>query len=874
MWDPETIAALQLAARDPERAPEAYEEFARRVNEENGERGMIRGLLALRERDPVPLDDVEPAPEIMRRFVTGGMSLGALSPEAHETLAVAMNRIGGMSNSRRGRRGPRAATPRTRTATSAARGSSRSPPGASASTPHYLASADQIQIKISQGSKPGEGGQLPGHKVDPYIATLRFSTPGRRPDLAPAPPRHLLDRGPEAADLRPARRQPGRRPSRSSSPPRPASARSPPASPRRAPTTSSSPATTAAPAPPPSPRSSPPACPGSSASPRPSRRCSRNGLRSRVVLQADGQMRTGRDVVIAALLGADEVGFATAPLIATGCIMMRVCHLNTCPVGVATQDPELRKRFAGRPEHVVDYLAMVAGEARELIAALGVSPLRGPRRPRRAARPGRGRSRTASAPASTSARCWPCRENVDAEAPRHRTRAPGAPDPHFDERELVAAAAPALERGEPVRIERRRRQRRPRRRRPPLARGRQPPWPESASPRARSRSTCTAPPGQSFGAWLAPGITLTLARRGQRLRRQGPLRRHPRHPPAGGIRVRPERNVIAGNVVLYGATGGRAFFSGLAGERFAVRNSGAEAVVEGVGDHGCEYMTGGHVVVLGETGRNFAAGMSGGIAYVYDPDGELPGRLNAELVDLEELDRRTTSSTCATLIAEHARRTGSALALRAARRLGPGSRKHFVRVMPREYARALAESPPRPTPKRSRRRMPARCRHEPRPARLHEDPARRRARARPGASASATTARSTDAADEASCADQGARCMDCGVPFCNNGCPLGNLIPDWNDLVRTRRLARGDRAAPRDQQLPRVHRPDLPGALRVGLRARHRRRPGDDQADRVRDHRARLRGGLGRRRAAADAHRPHGRRRRLRARPGWPRRTS
>ncbi len=688
-WDPGTIASLQRAVRDPnpDLGDEAYGDFARRINEENAALGMLRGLMQLRPLgDPLALEEVEPAAVIAKRFVTGGMSLGALSPEAHETLAVAMNRIGGMSNSGEGGEDERRLNPdpngdlrRSRIKQVAS--------GRFGVNAAYLASADQIQIKISQGSKPGEGGQLPGHKVDPYIAKLRFSTPGV--GLISPPPHHdiysIEDLKQLIYDLRAAN------PTATVSVKLAAEAGVGTVAAGVAKAgadhvviaghdggTGASPLSSIQAA----------GVPWELGLAQTQQTLLRNDLRSRIVLQVDGGMRTGRDVVIGAMLGAEEFGFATAPLIAMGCIMMRVCHLNTCPVGIATQDPELRQRFAGRPEHVVDYLALVASEIREILASLGartmaeiigrtelIDPHPQPVRPQLA-------SLDLSALLAVP-------ENVGLDAPRHRTRAPEPPDPHFDDRELVVAATPAIELGEGVRI------------RADITNvdrtvgGRLSHAVVSRHggiglPEGLIEINLHGSAGQSFGAWLAPGVTMTLHGEANDYVGKGlsggviAVR-----PPAGSV-FNPEDNVIAGNVVLYGATDGRAYFNGLAGERFAVRNSGADAVVEGVGDHGCEYMTGGHVVVLGPTGRNFAAGMSGGVAYVFDPDEQLAGRVNSELVDLAALAAEDLELVAA-LVDEHARRTGSPLALRLLESWERSQRK-FVRVMPREYARVLAEA--------------------------------------------------------------------------------------------------------------------------------------------------------------------------------------
>ncbi len=692
MWDPQTIASLQHAVRtEGEARRESYEEFSRRVNEENAAHALLRGLLRLRPSDvPYDLDEVEPAAELVRRFSTGGMSLGALSPEAHETLAIAMNRIGGYSNSGEGGEDRRRDTPdpngderRSRIRQIAS--------GRFGVDIEYLARADQIQIKVAQGAKPGEGGQLPGHKVDPYIGSLRYAMPGT--ELISPPPHHdiysIEDLKQLIYDLRAANPRAG-------------------VSVKLA--AESEVGTVAV------------GCVkagadhlviaghdgGTGASPLSSiqhvgvpweiglaetqQALLDADLRSRVVLQTDGQIRTGRDVVIAALLGADEVGLSTAPLIATGCIMMRVCHLNTCPVGVATQDPELRARFAGKPEHVVEYLVMVAEEARELMAQLGVK------------RYGDLVGRTELLEQDLGNEHWKTRYldlepllavppkarqaprgHIPADAPEHPVGA------SFDERRLFGPAAPAIERGEPVRhatevtnID--------------LAVGGRVSSAVVAAhgaaglPEDTIRFELRGSAGQSAGAWLAPGVSITVAGdvndyAGKGLS-GGVLAVRP--PPGAGYRG--ERNVIAGNVALYGATGGKAFFRGLVGERFAVRNSGALAVVEGVGEHGCEYMTGGFVVVLGPTGHNFAAGMSGGIACVWDPEGTFPERCNTEMVELEEV-HPDGKGFLRELIAEHERRTGSPVAAGLLERWAEAPAE-FTVVIPPGYRAALAHTAP------------------------------------------------------------------------------------------------------------------------------------------------------------------------------------
>ncbi|HKJ35191.1 MAG TPA: glutamate synthase large subunit, partial [Solirubrobacterales bacterium] len=603
MWDPETIASLQRSVRDPDEKQrlESYEEFSERVNDENAQHALLRGLLGLRTRkEPLPLEDVEPATEIVKRFSTGAMSLGALSRESHETLAIAMNRLGGFSNSGEGGEDPSRNTPdpngderRSRIRQVAS--------GRFGVDIDYLSRADQLQIKVAQGAKPGEGGQLPGHKVDAYIAGLRHSTPGV--ELISPPPHHdiysIEDLKQLIYDLRAAN---------------PAASVSVKLAAEAGVGTVASGVVKAG------------ADHiviaghdgGTGASPQSSIQSAGvpwelgiaetqqalldSGLRNRVILQADGQMRTGRDIVIAALLGADEMGLSTAPLIATGCIMMRVCHLNTCPVGIATQDPELRARFKGTPDQVVTYMLYVAEEARRLMAELGVRTV-----PELV-----GRTRLID-PSMTETN-WKT-ETLDlrpllavppaAEGrPRGFTQGVNHRRDSFDHRLLVKRYRAYQENtpaGEPLEI--------------------------SSTvvnsdltvggtlsnaivgdhgpeglPDDTIRIHLTGSAGQSCGAWLAPGISLTVEGdvndyAGKGLS-GGVLAVHP----AGESHFPPSTNVIAGNVSLYGAVRGKAFFGGAVGERFAVRNSGALAVVEAVGEHACEYMTGGCIVVLGSTG--------------------------------------------------------------------------------------------------------------------------------------------------------------------------------------------------------------------------------------------------------------------------------
>jgi len=657
-WNPETIALLQHAVRGGGRP--TYEQFAAQVNADSARRSTLRGLLRFKEREPVPLDEVEPAAEIVKRFSTGAMSLGSLSREAHETLAQAMNRIGGRSNTGEGGEDPeRFLDDRRSKIKQVASGRFGVNIG-------YLVNADELQIKMAQGAKPGEGGQLPGHKVDPYIASIRFTTPGV--GLISPPPHHdiysIEDLKQLIYDLRCA--NPAARVSVKL-------------------VAEVGVGTVAA---------GVAKCNadhvlisghdgGTGASPVSSilhagipweiglaetqQTLVLNDLRSRIWVQTDGQLKTGRDVAIAALLGADEMGFATAPLIATGCVMMRACHLNTCPVGVATQDPELRERFKGKPEHVIEYFFHVAEDVREIMASLGIrrfEELVG---------------RVDLLEADEALEHWKLRgidlshllraPDVPEGTPLRRTEAQVSPLADALDWQLIDALGSSKRRFEVRNVNR-------------TVGGLLSNHVVKRGAKVEAHFELHGSAGQSFGAWLAPGLELTLV---------GDANDYVGKGLSGGvIAVRPpddaayraEENVIVGNTVLYGATSGRAFFRGIAGERFAVRNSGASAVVEGVGDHGCEYMTGGRVVVLGQTGRNFAAGMSGGIAYVLDLD---PARCNPELVGLDALEQADEETVLA-LLREHVERTGSTVAARILEDWQPA---RFTRVLPHDYKAVL-----------------------------------------------------------------------------------------------------------------------------------------------------------------------------------------
>ncbi len=687
MWNPDTIAKLQHAVQGVNGdSHETYAEFTRLANEESTRRAALRGLMQLRTAEqPIPLQDVEPATEIVKRFSSGAMSLGSLSREAHETLAIAMNRMGAKSNTGEGGEDPARYVPD-------ANGDNRRSAikqvasGRFGVTVHYLVNADQLQIKMAQGAKPGEGGQLPGDKVDDYIAKIRSSTQGV--GLISPPPHHdiysIEDLKQLIYDLRCANPTGSVSVKLVSEVGVGTVAAGVAKANADHVTISGHDGGTGA-----SPQSSIQAAgvPWEIGLAETQQTLLLNDLRSRITIEVDGQLKTGRDVVIGALLGADEFGFSTAPLIAMGCIMMRVCHLNTCPVGIATQDPELRKRFRGTPDQVVNYLMLVAEEVRGIMASLGI----------RRFEDMIGRADLLEMDEAIDH--WKARgvdlsmilttPDLPPETPRRRTR---AQVPVLDDAldwEVVRMCAPALERGEALRLG---------------------PLPvrnvnrtvggilsgEIARrhgilglPEGTIEISFSGSAGQSFAAWLAPGVTFSLRGETNDYTGKGLSGGVVSVRPPESVLFRAEENTIVGNTVLYGATAGRAFFRGLAGERFAVRNSGAYAVVEGVGDHGCEYMTGGRVVVLGTTGRNFAAGMSGGIAYVYDKDRRFEGRCNLELVDLEELTEADEEDV-KTLISEHAQRTGSLVA-RNVLASWERARERFVKVMPRDYKRALEQ---------------------------------------------------------------------------------------------------------------------------------------------------------------------------------------
>jgi glutamate synthase (NADPH/NADH) large chain len=714
-WTPDTIATLQHAVRL--NVPERYREYAALVNRQENQLKTLRGLFRLKTaaelgREPVSLDSVEPAAEIVKRFATGAMSYGSISKEAHETLAIALNSFGGRSNSGEGgeeveRFKP---LPDGRSRRSAIK---QIASGRFGVTTEYLVNSDMMQIKVAQGAKPGEGGQLPGHKVDAKIAKVRYATPGV--GLISPPPHHDIYSIEDLAQLifdlknvNPAADVSVKLVSE-------VGVGTVAAGVAKARAdhitisgydggTGAAPLTSLKHA----------GGPWETGLAETQQTLVLNGLRGRVALQADGGIRTGRDVVIAALLGADQMGFSTAPLIAAGCIMMRKCHLNTCPVGVATQDPVLRKRFKGTPEHVVNYFFFVAEEVREILASLGFTKLE----------EAVGRSDVLDKVEAIAH--WKARgldftklfhrpKVADGIAIRHVERQHHPIDTVLDRR-LIEQAKTAIETAEPVVIT------------DTIRNSDRAAGAMLSGMVAKAHGHDGLPDdtivvklagtaGQSFGAWVAAGVTIELTGHGNDYVGKGLSGGKLIIRPSDALKSPPDRTIMVGNTVLYGAIAGECYIRGSAGERFAVRNSGAITVVEGMGDHGCEYMTGGVVVSIGETGRNFAAGMSGGIAYVLDEDGSFSARCNLSMVDLEPVEEEDDlmrrfhqdgdletkgrvdiladmsghdEERLSQLITNHLKYTGSP---RAKQILDDWAsfRTKFVKVMPVEYRRALRE---------------------------------------------------------------------------------------------------------------------------------------------------------------------------------------
>lgn len=717
LWTPDSIAKLQHATRTNEF--DSYKEYAKLINDQTRRHMTLRGLFEIKPAgNAIPLASVEPAKEIVKRFATGAMSLGSISTEAHATLAIAMNRIGGKSNTGEGGEDAKRFIPVAVDTTMAdvigikqieknialkAGDSMRSrikqvASGRFGVTAEYLSNADQIQIKMAQGAKPGEGGQLPGHKVSEYIAKLRFSVPGV--GLISPPPHHDIYSIEDLAQLIHDLKNANPKASISVKLVSETGVGTVAAGVAKAKSdhiviaghdggTGASPLSSIKHA----------GTPWELGLAETQQTLVLNQLRGRVVVQVDGQMKTGRDVLIGALLGADEFGFATAPLVVEGCIMMRKCHLNTCPVGVATQDPELRKRFTGQPEHVVNYFFFVAEEVRELMASIGIAKfddLIG---------------RADLLNMQKSIEHWKI-AGLDFSKIFHQPAMPATVSRRNNDvqehglanaldNQLILQAKTALETGSKVQINM------------PITNTNRTVgtmlsnqvatrYGQTGLPNDTIHVKFTGTSGQSFAAFLAQGITFELTGEGNDYVGKGLCGGQIIIKPPKTFRGLSHENIIVGNTVMYGATTGASYFSGVAGERFCVRNSGASAVVEGVGNHGCEYMTGGTVVVLGLTGQNFAAGMSGGVAYVYDEDGLFAKRCNMSMVSLEKVEsaeadvgkvqhlNQPDEVTLKTLIQHHATLTDSGLA-KDLLADWPNARTKFVKVMPNEYKRALTE---------------------------------------------------------------------------------------------------------------------------------------------------------------------------------------
>jgi glutamate synthase (NADPH) large chain len=678
LFNPETVFKLQHATRA--KRFDVFRQYSRAVDDQAARLATLRGLFSFKDgaRRPVPIDEVEPVHSIVRRFSTGAMSYGSISAEAHETLAIAMNRLGGRSNTGEGGEDPdRLHDPERRSAVKQVAS------GRFGVTAEYLTNADDLQIKMAQGAKPGEGGQLPGHKVYPWIAKTRYSTPGV--GLISPPPHHdiysIEDLKQLIHDLKnsnPAARIHVKLVAEVG-----VGTVAAGVSKAKADVvlisghdggTGASPLTSLKHA----------GGPWELGLAETQQTLLLNGLRDRIVVQTDGQLKTGRDVVVAALLGAEEFGFATAPLVVSGCVMMRVCHLDTCPVGIATQNPELRKRFSGKPEFVETFFEFIAEEVRELMAQLGFR---------------------------TMAEMIGHVELLDTRAAIDHWKAEGldispilaVPQNPYGQsmlqsvgqdhglaaaldQELIRLAQPAIRDGQRVEIDL------------PIRNTNRTVgtmlgheitkvWKGDGLPDGTIEIRLTGSAGQSFGAFVPRGVTLRLIGDANDYLGKGLSGGHIVVSPPPTSPFVAEEQIIAGNVIAYGATGGEIFLRGVVGERFCVRNSGALAVAEGVGDHGCEYMTGGRVVVLGRTGRNFGAGMSGGIAYVFDADGRFGSRLNREMVALEELDA-SDRAFLHVVVSRHRELTGSAVADRLLASWAT-SVSRFRKVMPTDYKRVL-----------------------------------------------------------------------------------------------------------------------------------------------------------------------------------------
>ncbi len=681
LFNPDTVFKLQHSTRTGDY--NVYRDYARSINEQTKHLCTLRGLFKFKKCNPVPIEEVESIGEIVKRFATGAMSLGSISTEAHENLAIAMNRIGGKSNTGEGGEDPRRFE---KDANGDWRRSAikQVASGRFGVTIHYLNNADELQIKMAQGAKPGEGGQLPGYKVDKYIGWLRHATPGV--GLISPPPHHDIYSIEDLAQLIHDLKNANPKARISVKLVAEVGVGTVAAGVAKAHSdvvlisghdggTGASPLTSIKHT----------GIPWELGLAEAQQVLMMNGLRDRIVVQCDGQLKTGRDVAIATLLGAEEWGCATAPLVASGCIMMRKCHLNTCPVGVATQDPILRAKFDGKPEYVINFFYFLAQELREIMAELGfrtISEMVG---------------RSDLLEMEEAIDHWKTKgldfsaifafPEMGTNEARIKTKEQDHSLDKALDNDLIRLAEPALARGEHVNIEM------------PITNVRRTVGTMLSSAVAQRYGADGLPPdtinikltgsaGQSFGAFLNKGISITLEGDANDYVAKGMTGgRIVLYPPAGST-FKAEENIIVGNTCLYGATGGEVYVRGLAGERFAVRNSGCSTVIEGVGDHGCEYMTGGYAVVLGQTGRNFAAGMSGGIAFVFDEDGGFESRCNLAMVDLEEVTDERDIKDLRKFIERHIEYTGSAKGAAILAEWSENLRR-FVKVMPTDYKAAL-----------------------------------------------------------------------------------------------------------------------------------------------------------------------------------------
>ena len=684
LFNPDTVFKLQHATRTGQF--EIFRDYTKMVNEQNAHLATLRGLFDIKPVGaPVPIEEVESAEALFKRFKTGAMSYGSISAEAHETLAIAMNRIGGKSNTGEGGEDRRRFTP---DANGDLRRSAikQVASGRFGVTSEYLVSADEIQIKMAQGAKPGEGGQLPGSKVYPWIAEVRHATAGV--GLISPPPHHDIYSIEDLAQLIHDLKNANSRARISVKLVAEVGVGTVAAGVAKAKSdvvlisgydggTGASPLTSLKHA----------GLPWELGLAETQQTLVLNGLRDRIVVEVDGQLKTGRDVIIGALLGAEEFGFATAPLVVMGCVMMRVCHLDTCPVGIATQNPVLREQFAGKAEHVVNFFRFIAEEIREYMAELGFRKFEDMI------------GRADLLDTKDAVDHWKAqgldfsailyRPDVAADVGVRQTRFQDHGLERALDQQLLPLAAPAIERGEPVRIDM------------PIRNVNRTVGTILGSEVTRKYANTGLPDdtidirftgsaGNSWGAFLPSGITMRI---------EGDSNDYPGKGLSGGKLIVyppkvatfvPEENIVVGNVALYGATGGSAFFRGIAGERFCVRNSGALAVVEGTGDHACEYMTGGRVVIIGKTGRNFGAGMSGGIAYVLDDAGDFVSRCNLEMIDLEPLEEPEDLDLVKGLLERHVGYTESTVAA-ALLRDWPAAATRFKKVMPRDFKRVLLE---------------------------------------------------------------------------------------------------------------------------------------------------------------------------------------